>query len=147
MVNKSGATLSEIVESAKSTAQIISEIAAASEEQKRGIDQINIAVSELDTMTQQNAALVEETASASEEMSSQAQELLSMMQRFSIRDTVRDEIANKKAKEIHLTGARGQIAMGGAAKAKGGVIKAHHAAATPKKDIKGLMADEGFEEF
>lgn len=148
MVNRSGQTLSDIVEAAKSTAQIISEIAAASEEQRRGIDQINIAVSELDTMTQQNAALVEETASASEEMSAQAQELLAMMQKFTVRDKVRDEISNKKAKEIHLMGAKSQTAMrNGTVKAKGGYGRAQKSAEAPKKDIKGLMADEGFEEF
>jgi len=149
MVNRSGATLSEIVEAAKSTANIISEIAAASEEQKRGVDQINIAVSELDTMTQQNAALVEETASASEEMASQAQELQTMMERFKIRQTVREATYEKKHKEVHLQGAQGQIAMKAKKGKDNGDGKARTAAAptVAKKDIKGLMADEGFEEF
>ncbi len=147
MVNKSGDTLSEIVESSRSTANIISEIAAASEEQKRGIDQINIAISELDTMTQQNAALVEETASASEEMSSQAQELQSMMERFKIRQSVREETYGRKHREVHLQGSQGQIAM----KPKKGASAAGKSQAAPpaaaKKDIKGLMAEDGFEEF
>jgi methyl-accepting chemotaxis protein len=153
MVNKSGQTLSEIVESAKATAQLITEIAAASEEQKRGTDQINIAISELDTMTQQNAALVEETASASEEMASQAQELLAMMERFKIRDQVRADVYEKKHKEVHLQGAQAQASIKGTKKGGGNGDSRTHAQiihapqAGAKKDIKGLMADEGFEEF
>lgn len=63
---------------------IVNEIALASEEQKQGINQINIAISEMDSMTQQNASLVEETASASEEMANQAQELMDMVSRFKV---------------------------------------------------------------
>jgi methyl-accepting chemotaxis protein-1 (serine sensor receptor) len=154
MVNRSGHTLSEIVEAAKATAQLISEIAAASEEQKRGTDQINIAISELDTMTQQNAALVEETASASEEMASQAQELLAMMERFKIRDQVRADVYEKKHKEVHLQGAHVQASIKTGKKPGGGDGRGHaqiahttQPVAAGRKDIKGLMADEGFEEF
>jgi len=82
LVNKSGVALKDIILSAKQVKDIISEIAASSDEQSRGIEQINTAVTEMDTMTQQNAALVEETAAASEEMSSQAGELQSMVSRF-----------------------------------------------------------------
>lgn len=87
LVNKSGDALKEIIQSAKQVNEIISEIAASSDEQRRGIEQINTAITEMDSMTQQNAALVEETASASEEMSNQAQDLLAMVNRFKIRNT------------------------------------------------------------
>ncbi|HOP65088.1 MAG TPA: methyl-accepting chemotaxis protein [Spirochaetota bacterium] len=86
LVNMAGTALSEITDAAKISAKIITEIAAASQEQKTGIEQINQAVVDLDMMTQQNAALVEETASASEEMAGQAQELTSMMKRFTVSD-------------------------------------------------------------
>lgn len=76
--------LKEIAESAKTTARLISEIAAASDEQRAGMGQINKAIIELDSMTQQNAALVEETASASEHMANQAQELIALISRFTI---------------------------------------------------------------
>ncbi|HQO40121.1 MAG TPA: hypothetical protein PK986_06615, partial [Spirochaetota bacterium] len=66
--------------------RIISEDTASTEEQRQGIDQINTAVMDLDTMTQQNAALVEETASASEEMAAQAGELKELMKQFKIND-------------------------------------------------------------
>lgn len=84
LVTRAGTALSEISEAARISAGIINEIAAASQEQRTGIEQINSAVNDMDSVTQQNAALVEETASASEEMAGQAQELSSMMTRFTI---------------------------------------------------------------
>jgi len=103
-VNKSGDALKEIILSAKQVKDIISEIAASSDEQSRGIEQITISVSEMDNMTQQNAALVEETAAASEEMSNQAQELLSLVQQFKIRDSLKNTFESSKHKEIHIKG-------------------------------------------
>ena len=85
VVVQSGEFLKEIATSAKKTAMIISEIAAASDEQRMGMDQINKAIIELDSTTQQNSALVEETASASEEMASQTQEMLALISRFKVR--------------------------------------------------------------
>jgi hypothetical protein len=58
----------------------------------------------MDNMTQQNAALVEETAAASEEMSNQAQELLSLVQQFKIRDSFKNTTSDTKHKEIHIKG-------------------------------------------
>jgi hypothetical protein len=55
--------------------ELVSEVAAASREQSQGIDQVNVAVSQMDKVTQSNAANAEETASASEELSAQAHEL------------------------------------------------------------------------
>ena len=104
LVNKSGEALKDIILSAKQVKDIISEIAASSDEQSRGIEQINTAVTEMDTTTQQNAALVEETAAASEEMSNQAQELLSMVQQFKIRDSLSGSTTGLKHKEIHIKG-------------------------------------------
>ena len=57
------------------TSDLVSEIAAASQEQAQGIEQINRAMAEMDKVTQQTAANAEESASASEEMSSQAEGL------------------------------------------------------------------------
>ena len=68
---------------------MISEISIASEEQKTGISQINTAITDLDSMTQQNAALVEQVASASEEMSAQAMDLLTMVKKFKTDEDVK----------------------------------------------------------
>lgn len=102
LVNKSGEALKEIIESVTEVGKVISEIAAASQEQKQGIGQVNTAVTEMDTMTQQNAALVEETASASEEMANQAQELLAMVEKFKVRDLAAGRNQMTAQKNIHL---------------------------------------------
>jgi methyl-accepting chemotaxis protein len=82
---KSGEALRSIVERIRIVGNHVGEIAASSEEQRTGINQINTAIVELDSVTQHNAGLVEETASAGEEMSSHAQELLAMVEKFVIR--------------------------------------------------------------
>ncbi|HSQ42441.1 MAG TPA: methyl-accepting chemotaxis protein [Fibrobacteraceae bacterium] len=63
---------------------LISEIAAASKEQAQGIEQVSTAVSQMDKVTQQNAANAEESASAAEELSSQSEELQGMVGQFQI---------------------------------------------------------------
>ncbi|NCC95001.1 MAG: hypothetical protein EOM10_17335 [Opitutae bacterium] len=64
---------------AEKVAGLIGEVSAASNEQAQGIDQVNIAVAEMDKVVQRNAANAEESASAAEELSSQAQELNGMV--------------------------------------------------------------------
>jgi methyl-accepting chemotaxis protein len=73
-----------IAVSAKKVNDLIAEIAAASQEQSQGIDQVNTAVAQMDQVTQQNAANSEESASAAEELSSQAEELQSMVAQFAL---------------------------------------------------------------
>ena len=84
LVDESGATLGEIVSSVKKVSDIIAEIAVASAEQSTGIGQVNTAVSQMDQMTQQNAALVEEAAAASESMDEESRALIELMQFFNI---------------------------------------------------------------
>ncbi len=84
MVKETGVSLAEIADSAKMIASLISEISISSEEQRKGIIQINKAVLSLDTMTQQNAALVEETAGDSEEMAERTGLLMELIGRFKI---------------------------------------------------------------
>ncbi|MFK5913915.1 MAG: methyl-accepting chemotaxis protein [Woeseiaceae bacterium] len=82
LVDESGQTLGEIVEAVKKVGDIIAEIAAASQEQSTGIEEVNKAISQMDEMTQQNAALVEEAASASEAMEEQAKGMIELMDFF-----------------------------------------------------------------
>lgn len=74
-----GEILSRIVEAVHKLVQLIGEVSSASEEQAKGIDQINTAVTQMDKLTQQNASSAEESASASEELSAQSQELAEMV--------------------------------------------------------------------
>jgi methyl-accepting chemotaxis protein len=75
LVNKAGAALSEIVESIKSVAGIVADIATASSEQADGIDQINIALTQMDEATQQNSALVEQNAATAKMLEQQAKSM------------------------------------------------------------------------
>lgn len=82
LVDESGRTLAEIMGSVKHVSDIIAEISAASQEQSDGIEQVNTAVSQMDSMTQQNAALVEEAAAASMSMGDQARTLSELVGYF-----------------------------------------------------------------
>ena len=75
LVGQAGATMQEIVASVRRVTDIMGEITAASAEQTAGIGQINVAVSQMDQVTQQNAALVEEAAAAADAMREQAARL------------------------------------------------------------------------
>ena len=82
LVADAGRTMAEIVGSVKRVSDIIGEITAASAEQSDGIGQINGLVTQLDQMTQQNAALVEQSAAAAESLKDQASKLASVVATF-----------------------------------------------------------------
>lgn len=82
LVEQSGKALSGIVSSVQKVTDIVSEIAAASQEQSDGLEQVNIAIIQMDKMTQQNAALAEEATSAGQVLSEQARELNTQMAFF-----------------------------------------------------------------
>jgi methyl-accepting chemotaxis protein-2 (aspartate sensor receptor) len=83
-VERAGATMQEIVASVKRVTDIMGEISAASDEQSSGIDQVNRAVSQMDEVTQQNAALVEEAAAAAGSLQEQAERLVQAVAVFKI---------------------------------------------------------------
>jgi methyl-accepting chemotaxis protein len=82
LVGDSGRSLEEIVAAVKKVNDIVAEIAAASREQSAGIEQVNKAVTSMDEVTQQNAALVEEAAAASEALKQQSDELRELMAKY-----------------------------------------------------------------
>ena len=87
LVGQSGNTMQEIVVSIQRVNDIMSEIAAASAEQASGIDEVSKAVSQMDEMTQQNAALVEEAAAAAESMRTQASDLNNRVGTFKLTES------------------------------------------------------------
>ncbi len=87
---RSGEALIGIVASAAQVSEKVAGMALSSREQKVGIDQVSLAVSGMDTMTQQNAALVERTAMMSHAMRGNAKELLQHMDFFHIEETSTD---------------------------------------------------------
>ena len=75
LVTAAGATMAEVVESIRRVNDLVAEISAASTEQSAGVAQIETAVTQMDQVTQQNAALVEESAAAADSLRHQAQQL------------------------------------------------------------------------
>ncbi|MFN6993293.1 MAG: methyl-accepting chemotaxis protein [Aquincola tertiaricarbonis] len=84
LVGDAGRTMNEIVASVQRVSDIIGEITASAAEQSMGIGEVNTAVTQLDQMTQQNAALVEQSAAAAESLKSQAEQLAGAVSRFRI---------------------------------------------------------------
>jgi methyl-accepting chemotaxis protein len=84
LVGQAGVTMEDVVESVKRVTDIMGEITAASQEQSAGIAQVNQAIIEMDSVTQQNAALVEEAASAAQSLQDQAADVASVVSVFKL---------------------------------------------------------------
>jgi len=76
LVDKAGATMSEVVASIHRVTEIMGEISAASSEQSQGVSQVGEAITQMDQATQQNAALVEQSAAAADSLKTQAGQLV-----------------------------------------------------------------------
>jgi methyl-accepting chemotaxis protein len=87
LVKNAGSTMQEIVVSITRVTDVLSEITAATREQSDGINQVNIAVSELDRMTQQNAAMVEESTTAAEQLKDQSLRLADAVGGFKLSES------------------------------------------------------------
>ena len=87
LVETAGSKMDSLVHSVKRVTDIISEISAASEEQSRGIEQVNVAIAQMDQTTQQNAAMVEQAAGAAQSMQEQASLLADVVSTFRVRGT------------------------------------------------------------
>ena len=85
LVSEAGLTMQDIVASVQRVSDIITEITAASSEQSVGIDEVHRAITQMDQVTQQNAALVEEAAAAAESMQLQAESLAQVVSVFKLR--------------------------------------------------------------
>ncbi|KRD25456.1 chemotaxis protein [Acidovorax sp. Root267] len=84
LVDKAGVTMTEVVSSIRRVTDIMGEISAASSEQSTGVSQVGEAVTQMDQVTQQNAALVEEMAAAASSLSQQAQALVGAVAVFKL---------------------------------------------------------------
>ncbi|OBV38459.1 methyl-accepting chemotaxis protein [Janthinobacterium psychrotolerans] len=87
LVRDAGQTMDEVVGSVRRVADIMQEITAASSEQSAGIEQVNMAIVQMDQVTQQNAALVEQAAAAAESMQDQAMALNDIVSVFRLHGT------------------------------------------------------------
>ena len=97
LVNRSGQTLSEIVNSVKRVTDIVAEIAAASKEQLTGVEQVNKAIAQMDRVTQGNAAQTEEMSGTAGMLLSHSQQLSNMVERFRLDDESDNRTAKRQA--------------------------------------------------
>ncbi|MDP2759715.1 MAG: methyl-accepting chemotaxis protein, partial [Sideroxyarcus sp.] len=151
LVAQAGQTMEEIVTAIKRVTDIMSEITAASQEQSQGIEQINTAITQMDEVTQQNAALVEEAAAAAESLEEQAQNLSVSVGTFKVDSrpsgtaVARREQAPAARAPAHPAAHPATAARKGAAVAKAAPGKAQ--AAKPKGKPQGGDEDGEWEEF
>ncbi|MCU1788429.1 HAMP domain-containing protein [Pectobacterium polaris] len=120
LVEKTGVTMNSLVTNVQGVTGIISEIAQASREQSDGINQINLAVGQIDTTTQQNAALVEESAAAALSLQDQANSLARTVSVFNLGASYKSAALNRKVETPALaapkhgrtekTAAKGELA-------------------------------------
>ncbi|RBA24744.1 methyl-accepting chemotaxis protein [Herminiimonas fonticola] len=101
LVEQAGITMKEIVDSIQRVSDIMSDITAAGREQSAGIEQVNQAITQMDEVTQQNAALVEEAAAASQSLQDQATHLSEIVSVFTL-----DEAQIKTARAAKSAAAR-----------------------------------------
>jgi methyl-accepting chemotaxis protein len=151
LVGQAGVTMDEVVASVKRVTDIMSEIANASQEQSAGIEQVNLSIIEMDSMTQQNAALVEEAAAAAQSLQDQASELAHVVSIFKLVEGEEVHVAPKPAAMAAPVVARQarpaplRVARP-ALKKPAPAAPASAAAAKPKKVVASANNDE-WEEF
>jgi len=116
LVSESGEALQSIISTVSQVGDIIAEIASASAEQTMGVEQINQAIAQLDSNTQQNTAMVEESAAASQRLNDQASELRQQISLFQLDDTpvpaqleTNGKQLKKKAKKVAKKRAKQQV--------------------------------------
>jgi len=140
LVGQAGVTMEEVVSSVKRVTDIMSEIANASQEQSAGIEQVNLSIIEMDSMTQQNAALVEEAAAAAQSLQDQANELARVVSIFKLQEG--DERMALAAAPAPVM----ETAVAVAPRAKPALKKPEPAAPKAKKVV-AAAASEEWEEF
>ena len=126
LVDEAGSTMSEVVASIRRVTDIMGEISAASNEQALGVSQIGEAVTNMDQVTQQNAALVEQMAAAASSLKSQAQELVQTVAVFKLNaseSTVRTQVRSAQAKSIPIAGMERRVSPATNAKPKAAAVK------------------------
>jgi len=84
LVNQTGEALQRIVGGVRQSAQVMEQIAAAAQDKSQGLGEVNIAVNQMDQVTQQNAAMVEESTAASRSLADEAHELTRRVGHFTI---------------------------------------------------------------
>ncbi|NPT44548.1 HAMP domain-containing protein [Paraburkholderia sp. 1N] len=161
LVDEAGRTMTEIIGAVQRVTDIMGEIAAASEEQSSGIDQVARAVTQMDEVTQQNAALVEEAAAAASSLEDQAGKLRTAVAVFQLDESgfkapvsaapkraaapVRPVAARKVSQPASHAGA--QPATGARASAAPAAAPAAAPTRTPARATASAGSDQDWETF
>ncbi|WP_229511146.1 MULTISPECIES: methyl-accepting chemotaxis protein [unclassified Massilia] len=149
LVGQAGVTMEEVVASVKRVTDIMGEIASASAEQSAGIEQVNMSIIEMDSMTQQNAALVEEAAAAAQSLQDQAGELSRVVSIFRLVEGEQHVIEPVPAAPASVTAPQLPAVRTPAARPARPAIKKSASAAAPAKPKKSPVAagSDDWEEF
>jgi methyl-accepting chemotaxis protein len=147
LVNKSGKTLEDIVQSAKRVADIVAEIAAACQEQSGGIDQVNRAVAQMDRVTQDNAAQTGELSSTSQSLATEAHEMLALVSRFTLPDSPAAGRERAFTSAPFEPAAAHSAALAAASAGAGSRRAEPRSARRPRTAATELQPVEAFEEF
>jgi methyl-accepting chemotaxis protein len=110
LVESAGQTMQAILTSVRSVADLMNEISSASDEQSSGIAQVNIAVAQMDQVTQQNAALVEQATAAAQTMAAQSHQLRTAVAVFNV--DVAAAVRAPVVKRPQLQAAREPVLLG-----------------------------------
>jgi len=141
LVDQAGQTMGEVVSSVKRVTDIMAEITSASQEQSAGIEQVNVAITQMDEVTQQNAALVEQAAAAAASLEEQAFELQRTVETFRLDEHPSRTEARAEARTIRAV----------SSPARSGVANGAPAVAKPRSDASGpkkvVAAAGGWEQF
>jgi methyl-accepting chemotaxis protein len=112
LVENAGLTMNEVVRSITHVTDIMAEIASASDEQSKGIGQVAVAITQMDSVTQQNASLVEEASQAAVSLEEQAALLNNAVATFKLKDSVTN-VKGRPAKAVSAPLLRPDTGMGG----------------------------------
>ena len=146
LVNTTADAFTEVATSSAKLAELVAEIAAASNEQAQGIEQVNVAVTEMDKVTQSNAAGAEESASASEEMNAQAEEMKGMVNELvAMVGGSRNGQRGDNPEPVHRPKIGPRTPASGSGKAVQKMVAHHSKEVNPKQIIP--FDDEDFQEF
>jgi methyl-accepting chemotaxis protein-2 (aspartate sensor receptor) len=99
-VHGAGATMHDVLGAVQRVSEIMKEIASASEEQSSGIEQVNVAVGQMDQVTQQNAALVEQAAAAADSLQEQARRLADAVSVFRLDEQVAEVLHQPHREQV-----------------------------------------------
>ena len=151
LVEQAGTTMTEVVGSVQRVTDIVAEISSASQEQNDGIVQINQAVTEMDEVTQQNAALVEQAAAAAKSLQDEAAQLSQVVSVFTIDNAV-SATSGVAAVNAHIapvapgmTAAKAAVSLPATKKP---VPQMQKKIPAPKKPAeRDSMAEDGWEQF